>query len=104
MDLKIFRDKTNLEIMDYLSAKIRGERKIRRLSQKDFALLAGISVRTFKRFEQDCNGSVDNFIKVLRAYDKVNFFQYLFIEENQKSRLTPIDRIVEARKKSLSRD
>ena len=104
MDLNSFKNKSNIELMDYLSAKIRGERRKRKLSQVEFARLANIPVRTFKRFEQDCNGSVDNFIKVLRAFDKVNFFQYLFIEENQKSRPTPIDRIVEARKKSLSRD
>ena len=104
MDLKSFKNKTDIELKDYLSAKIRGERTKRRLSQLEFAKLAHIPVRTYKRFEKDCNGSVDNFIKVLRAFDKLNFFQYLLIEESKKNRLTPIDIIEDAHKKSLSRD
>lgn len=104
MDLKVFSDKTNLEIMDYLSAKIRAERKKRGLSQKEFALLTGIPVRTFKRFEQDCNGSVDNFINVFRAFGKVNFFQAVSFENDQNSMPASIVKIESARKKSLSRD
>ena len=104
MDLNSFKNKSNIELMDYLSAKIRGERRKRKLSQVEFARLANIPVRTFKRFEQDCNGSVDNLINVLRAFDKVNFLQSIFIEESHKIIPTAIDKIEGARKKSLSRD
>jgi transcriptional regulator with XRE-family HTH domain len=104
MDLKAFSDKTNLEIMDYLSAKIRAERKRRKLSQEQFALLAGISVRTFKRFEQDCNGSVDNLINVFRAFGKVNFFQAVAFENVQDCKPAVILKIEGAHRKSLSRD
>lgn len=104
MNLHSFSDKTNLEIMDYLSAKIRAERKRRKLSQEKFALLAGIPVRTFKRFEQDCNGSVDNFINIFRAFGKVNFFQAVSFENSQDNKPSLILKIEEAKKKSLSRD
>ena len=108
MDLKTYSDKTNSEIMIDLSAKILQQRKKRKLSQEKFALLAGIPVRTFKRFEQDCNGSVDNLINVFRAFDKVNFFQAVSFENAQDNKphrkLAVISSIERTREKSLSRD
>ena len=104
MDLNTFKSKSNIEIMDYLSIKIRAERNKRRKSQNELAELAGIPLRTYKRFEQNCNGSLDNFINVLRAFDKVNFFQTIFIEESQHRILEPKDIIAKAKIKSLSRD
>ncbi|PPC94566.1 MAG: hypothetical protein CTY33_03155 [Methylotenera sp.] len=104
MHLIAFKKKSNIEVMEYLSAKILRERKKRKLTQAQFAKLANIPLRTYKRFEQDCNGSLNNFISVLKAFDKTNFLQAIFIEESLQKRPTPIDVIFEAKRKSLSRD
>lgn len=104
MALNNIKNNSNIECKDYLGSKIRSERQKRKLSQKEFAELADIPLRTYKRFEQNCDGSFDNFINILRAFDKVRFFESIFPATNLKNRVTVIDRIEEARKKSLSRD
>lgn len=104
MTLNSFKDKTNAELIEYLSVKIRAERNKLKLSQKDFAELAGIPLRTYKRFEQSCDGSIENLINVLRVFDKVGFFQSIFPTTNLQKRPTVIDRFEEIRRKSQSRD
>ena len=42
------------------------------------ASLAGISIRTYKRFEQSCNGGFDNFINILRVFDRLEILEKLF--------------------------
>lgn len=100
MDLKSIKNKSNLECRDYLSSKIRAERKKLKLSQKEFAELADIPLRTYKRFEQNCNGNFDNFINVLRAFDKIRFLEVIFTDGLSKKRATVIDRFEEIKKKS----
>jgi transcriptional regulator with XRE-family HTH domain len=104
MDLQIFKEQTNTEILEYLSIKILRERRARKLSQSEFAKLANISLRTYKRIEQNSCGSLENFINVLRAFDKLNFLQTIFIEESLVKKLTPAEMIGETMKKSHSRD
>lgn len=104
MGLKSVKDKTNSECMDYLAAKIRAERRKLKLTQREFALLANISLRTYKRFEHNCSGNFENFINVLRAFDKLRILEAIFTEAQMKARVSVFDKIESARQKSLSRD
>lgn len=104
MSLKNLRERSNSECMDYLAAKIRAERHRLKLTQKEFALLANIPLRTYKRFEQNCSGNFQSFINVLRAFDKLVFLETIFVESLAEHRANMFDKIESARKKSLSRD
>ena len=70
-----------------------------KLSQKEFALRADIPLRTYKRFEQNCNGNFDNFINVLRAFDKLRILEAMFMDAPTKSRLNVIERTIEIKMK-----
>ena len=70
--------KQNDELKTYLASRIRFERKKKGYSQERMASLAGISIRTYKRFEQSCNGGFDNFINILRVFDRLEILEKLF--------------------------
>ena len=70
--------KENDELKTYLASRIRFERKRKGYSQERMANLAGISIRTYKRFEQSCNGGFDNFINILRIFDRLEILEKLF--------------------------
>lgn len=103
MEIKSLKDKTNLEIRDYLRIKILRERNKLKLSQEEFAKLANIPLRTYKRFEQSCNGSLENFINVLRAFEKLRIFEAIFQDE-LKHKPSVVERVEITWKRSLSRD
>jgi predicted transcriptional regulator len=97
-----FKNKTNDEIKHYLRIKILKERNKLELTQKEFAKLASIPLRTYKRFEYGCDGSFDNFINILRAFEKLRIIEAIFLDElPHKSNILEI--IESARVKSLSR-
>ena len=103
MEIKSLKDKTNLEVTEYLRIKILRERSKLELSQEDFAKLANIPLRTYKRFEKSCNGSLKNFINVLRVFDKLRIFEAIFLDE-YKHRPNVVERMESIQKRSLSRD
>jgi transcriptional regulator with XRE-family HTH domain len=70
--------KDNDELKTYLASRIRFERKKRGYSQEVMATLAGVSIRTYKRFEQSCNGGFDNFINILRVFDRLETLEKVF--------------------------
>lgn len=88
--------------MSYLAGRIRSERLKRRLSQEQAALKAGMSLRTYKRFEQSCGGNFENFVNVLRAFDRLRILEAIFVEVSTTPNL--IERVKLIREKSLSRD
>ena len=68
----------NDELKTYLASRIRFERKKNGYSQEKMASLAGVSTRTYKRFEQSCNGGFDNFINILRVFDRLEILEKAF--------------------------
>ena len=68
----------NVELKTYLASRIRFERKKSGYSQEKMASLAGVSTRTYKRFEQNCNGGFDSFINILRVFDKLEILEKVF--------------------------
>lgn len=71
--LKNWRPK---EICSYLGTEVRKYRRQEKLSQEEFALIAGIPLRTYKRFEAHGKANLETFIQVLRAMERS---QYLFM-------------------------
>lgn len=67
--------KDNDELKTYLVSRIRFERKKNGYSQEKMASLAGVSTRTYKRFEQNCSGGFDSFINILRVFDKLEILE-----------------------------
>lgn len=66
------------ELRDYLASKMRRERRLRKLSQVEFARQAGIPLRTYKRFETDGRASLDTFLRALRAIGQTRYLFMLF--------------------------
>lgn len=71
-------NRSNYDLKELLASRMRAERKKQKLSQEKFALLADIPIRTYKRFEQNCNGGFDNFINILRAFNKTDLIEGIF--------------------------
>lgn len=103
MSFSDFKNKTNDEIKDYLRIKILKERNKLSLTQKEFAKLANIPLRTYKRFEYGCDGNFDNFINILRAFEKLRILEAIF-QDGLAHKSNIMDIIESARVKSLSRD
>lgn len=64
------------EVCQYLATKVRQARRTAKMSQKDFALLAEVPLRTYKRFETHGKANLETFVQVLRAIGRT---QYLFM-------------------------
>lgn len=58
--------------------RIRMERRRRKDSQRSFAELCGIPLRTYKRFEQGQCDSLDAFIRIVVAFERVKGFELMF--------------------------
>ncbi|MDM0018003.1 helix-turn-helix domain-containing protein [Variovorax saccharolyticus] len=66
------------EVCNYLATKVRAIRKRTHESQEEFALRAGVPLRTYKRFETHGKGSLETFVQVLRAIDRTHYLFMLF--------------------------
>lgn len=75
MDLK---DKSNSQVCSYFGSRIRSERNRLGYSQEDFALLTGISLRTYKRIELTGKGSIENMVNILRATERLRILEFMF--------------------------
>lgn len=81
LPLPLFRESTHspVELLrKQLSDRVRLERRQLGLSQKDFADKCGIPLRTYKRFEKgDCD-SLDAFLRIVKAFERVITLDLLF--------------------------
>lgn len=66
---------SDAEACQYLATKVRQARRAMRMSQKDFATLVEVPLRTYKRFETHGKANLETFIQVLRGIGRT---QYLF--------------------------
>lgn len=72
------KDAACSELCIYLAAKVRRARHQRGESQTVFAARAGVSLRTYKRFETHGSGQMDTLMKVLVALDRSQYLSLLF--------------------------
>ena len=89
MNIKSFGNK---EICGYLASRVRAERHVKKYSQAEFAKVAGISLRTYKRFESNGQGSIETLIQVLRGFDKLRMLEAIF-PLPAEPRLRPDERV-----------
>ena len=77
-EMVFLRASTPEEVCRYLATKVRTMRRHARESQEQFALRAGVPLRTYKRFETHGRGSLETFIQVLRAVERMHYLFMLF--------------------------
>ena len=92
------RNRTNYDLKEFLASRIRAERKKQKLSQEKFAQLAGIPIRTYKRFEQNCGGGFENFINILRVLNKLDFIEGIFPPPPSTNKRSMLDILKELNK------
>jgi transcriptional regulator with XRE-family HTH domain len=66
------------DVLALLKDRVRLERKRLGYTQAEFALLCGVPLRTFKRFELVGTGSIDVLIRVAQAFGRGAGFDMLF--------------------------
>ncbi len=66
------------KVCEHLASKVRKARLAGGESQAEFADRAGISVRTYKRFELTGKATLENFIQILRALGRTRYLVLLF--------------------------
>ncbi len=66
------------ELCKQISDRVRLERRKLKLTQKEFASLCGIPLRTFKRFELGECDSLEAFIRIIMVFDRVAALELLF--------------------------
>ena len=66
------------DVCRYLAHEVRRARVRDGESQKEFAERAGIPLRTYKRFELHGRGSLETFIRALRAMGRTHYLYMLF--------------------------
>lgn len=79
---------TNEEILKLIALKVKNERLIKRLSQKELAVKANLALGTLQRFEQTGEISFSKLIKLSRALDRVNIFETFFDFEDENLTLS----------------
>ena len=63
--------KSDLEVVGELSERCRATRLSQNMTQQEAAERAGIPLRTYRRFEQEGQVSLERFVAVLRALNRV---------------------------------
>lgn len=100
-ELEIFKNEPEPQVCMLLAQKVRELRNATGESQTAFAQRAGISVRTYKRFELEGQASLENFIQILRALDRTRYLPSLFVQSGRMIRPPSINERIE---KLLTRD
>ncbi len=77
------------EVCRYLAIEIRRLRQSGGHSQREFTQLAGIPLRTYKRFETHGNASLETFVMALQAVDRSRYFMLLFPPREPPRRTPP---------------
>jgi transcriptional regulator with XRE-family HTH domain len=66
------------QVCRYLATEVRKLRLASKESQQEFAERAGISLRTYKRFETHGRGHLETFIRALKTAGRVEYLFMIF--------------------------
>ncbi len=77
--------KTSFDIVNEVAARVRARRKERRLTQAQLAEKAGMSLASYKRFEQTGQVSFQSLASVAIALDCEECFDALFAQRQYSS-------------------
>lgn len=83
--------KTAPQIAAEVAQRVRQRRKEKKLTQEDLAQRAGLSLGSYKRFEQSYQISFDSLIKIAIALDAEEDFKILFSKRHFASLQELID-------------
>ncbi|MVW64326.1 helix-turn-helix domain-containing protein [Massilia sp. NEAU-DD11] len=61
-----------------IADRVRLERRRKRLTQKEFADFCGVALRTYKRFESGTCDSLEAFLSIIVAFERVVALELLF--------------------------
>ena len=77
-EFALLRELNETGLCEYLATRIRRERRKAGLSQAEFAASAGISLRTYKRFETHGQGTLETFLRALKTLGRARNLYLLF--------------------------
>jgi len=98
-----FKDRSIEDICGFLAGRIRSERLRTGHTQEQMALKAGISLRTYKRFEQSGRGSVEQLIRMLMVFDRLKVLELFLPPPLASSRQSIVSRFEDLAKKASER-
>jgi transcriptional regulator with XRE-family HTH domain len=82
-------NKTPLDILHDIAAKVKALRKEKSLSQYDLAIKSGVSTGSLRRFEQTGQVSLESLLKILNVLDRLKELETILAPNNDKN----IDRL-----------
>ncbi|WP_176079485.1 helix-turn-helix domain-containing protein [Paraburkholderia tropica] len=91
--LEFLQSATEKDVAKYLAMRVRVERTRNGYSQAGFAEKAGISLRTYKRFELNGVGSIETLTRILIAMEHARGFFTLFPHPRPANQATLVERI-----------
>jgi transcriptional regulator with XRE-family HTH domain len=77
-ELALLKNCTPTEACRYIGTKIRQIRRATKESQELFSKRAGVSLRTYKRFEAHGQASLETFIQILAAAGRTQYLLLVF--------------------------
>ena len=77
----------------YVAMRVRRERRKAGLSQAEFAAAAGVALRTYKRFETHGQGTLETFLRALKALGQTRNLFLLFPQPLPTRKLSLEERI-----------
>jgi hypothetical protein len=80
------------EVCEYLAMQTRRTRRASKLSQAELARCAGVPLRTYKRFETHGLGSLETFVRTLRALGRTRYLFMLFPQQVSPSKKSIVPR------------
>jgi transcriptional regulator with XRE-family HTH domain len=90
------------EVLDELASRCRAVRLMQNLTQQEVAARAGISLRTYRRFEQEGQISLERFIAVAFALNRAGDLESLMVPPPVQD-LRELDRPEPLRKRARRR-
>lgn len=81
MSVPSFHDSLGADVhrlRQLIADRVRLERRRRRLTQKEFASFCGVALRTYKRFESGTCDSLEAFLSIVVAFERVVALELLF--------------------------
>lgn len=71
--------KSDSEVVQALSERCKAIRLAQNMTQQEVAARAGIALRTYRRFEQEGQISMDRFVAVVRALNRIGELEQLLL-------------------------
>lgn len=94
------RDLSDAEICVVIGYRLKTERLRLGVTQASAANSAGISLRTYKRFEATGRGAVGTFVAVLRMMNRLRALEVMLPAPSLPPRDTPVEKLERLRKRA----